>query len=239
MSRNKKHKEAPMPWCPVCKDEFREGFDFCNNCKVPLVATREEAEKVFNEMQAEETQADTLLSGSEETEGEIAEDAPPVSEEEIYDKLIYGRQSSTYETKKTKFEDIKGSAYVFLVIGLGGTVYNVIRKASSFNRICMAITFALMIVYGIYALKKSMALKNEADAEEKKTDAIKNWMKDNLKKEEIEAASASEDEAENYFSRIKYIKDKIINSADADASGIDENYLDQLIDEFYNEMFSE
>ncbi len=34
-----------MPWCPVCKNEYREGIAFCAECKVPLVDSLEE--KVF------------------------------------------------------------------------------------------------------------------------------------------------------------------------------------------------
>jgi len=26
-----------MPYCPKCKDEFREGFTACNTCEIPLV----------------------------------------------------------------------------------------------------------------------------------------------------------------------------------------------------------
>lgn len=31
-----------MPWCPVCKNEYREGFTTCAECKVPLVASYED-----------------------------------------------------------------------------------------------------------------------------------------------------------------------------------------------------
>ncbi len=31
-----------MPWCPVCKNEYREGIEFCAECKVPLVESLEE-----------------------------------------------------------------------------------------------------------------------------------------------------------------------------------------------------
>lgn len=31
-----------MPWCPICKAEYREGFNNCNDCKVPLVPALEE-----------------------------------------------------------------------------------------------------------------------------------------------------------------------------------------------------
>ncbi len=30
-------KRDVMPWCPVCKNEYREGFSMCSECKIPLV----------------------------------------------------------------------------------------------------------------------------------------------------------------------------------------------------------
>lgn len=34
-----------MPWCPVCKEEYKEGIINCPECNTPLVASLEEAEK--------------------------------------------------------------------------------------------------------------------------------------------------------------------------------------------------
>ncbi len=31
-----------MPWCPVCKSEYRQGVEVCAECKVPLVESLEE-----------------------------------------------------------------------------------------------------------------------------------------------------------------------------------------------------
>lgn len=31
-----------MPWCPKCRNEYREGIEVCADCKVPLVATYED-----------------------------------------------------------------------------------------------------------------------------------------------------------------------------------------------------
>lgn len=31
-----------MPWCPVCKNEYREGIESCAECRVPLVESLEE-----------------------------------------------------------------------------------------------------------------------------------------------------------------------------------------------------
>lgn len=34
-----------MPWCPVCKEEYKEGITICSECNTVLVASIEEAEK--------------------------------------------------------------------------------------------------------------------------------------------------------------------------------------------------
>ena len=31
-----------MPWCPKCKNEYRDGFTVCNDCGTPLVASLED-----------------------------------------------------------------------------------------------------------------------------------------------------------------------------------------------------
>lgn len=34
-----------MPWCPVCKEEYKEGITVCPECSTPLVASLEEAKQ--------------------------------------------------------------------------------------------------------------------------------------------------------------------------------------------------
>lgn len=36
-----------MPWCPKCKNEYREGFTVCTDCGTPLVSTYEEADETL------------------------------------------------------------------------------------------------------------------------------------------------------------------------------------------------
>lgn len=31
-----------MPWCPICQNEYKEGYTHCNDCNADLVASREE-----------------------------------------------------------------------------------------------------------------------------------------------------------------------------------------------------
>ena len=34
-----------MPWCPKCKNEYREGFTVCSECGVELVDSLEESDE--------------------------------------------------------------------------------------------------------------------------------------------------------------------------------------------------
>lgn len=36
-----------MPWCPVCKNEYREGYTHCNDCDVDLVDSLEEGPRAL------------------------------------------------------------------------------------------------------------------------------------------------------------------------------------------------
>lgn len=49
-----------MPWCPVCKNEYREGYTHCNDCDVDLVDSLEEGPKA-------------LISGAEYDMNQMAE----------------------------------------------------------------------------------------------------------------------------------------------------------------------
>lgn len=55
-------ESASMPWCPVCKNEYREGFTHCNDCDIDLVESLEVAPKaiVFGEKEAIEGMVEYL-----------------------------------------------------------------------------------------------------------------------------------------------------------------------------------
>ena len=36
-----------MPWCPVCKNEYKEGYTHCNDCDVDLVDSLEEGPRAL------------------------------------------------------------------------------------------------------------------------------------------------------------------------------------------------
>ena len=58
-----------MPWCPKCKNEYREGILQCAECKVPLVESLEE------------------VGGSDEPEGYEEKERELLTEEENLEEL--------------------------------------------------------------------------------------------------------------------------------------------------------
>lgn len=34
-----------MPWCPICQNEYKEGYTHCNDCDADLVSSKEELPK--------------------------------------------------------------------------------------------------------------------------------------------------------------------------------------------------
>ena len=65
-----------MPWCPVCKNEYREGIKLCAECKVELVE-RLEDEKKSDELSEQEKIARVRAMLAEEQGGQDEEDEIP------------------------------------------------------------------------------------------------------------------------------------------------------------------
>ena len=240
-----------MPWCPVCKNEYRDGFTTCSECKVPLVDSLDdivdESEVIVGNDPSGDYDINTVID-TESYDTDLSNDEydPPITEEEIYEKIVYAKKVASYQTKKAKYEDVKSSAVVFLGVGGAGTIVGILRiieavsnNKSLFSSIAGLVLFVAFLVYGLYAMKKANSLKDEAAKEEAKVDEIKKWLSSNLDKATITAVDSSDSIEENYFSRIALIKTKITTDNSIDVTEIDEIYLDQLIDEYYNELFGE
>ncbi len=79
-----------MPWCPICKNEYREGISECSECKVPLV---ESLDDIVEE-------ADELLFSTDNLE--------------LADKFITYLDYSDIKTHKTEHNDDNGMTSVYV-----------------------------------------------------------------------------------------------------------------------------
>jgi uncharacterized protein YnzC (UPF0291/DUF896 family) len=111
----------------------------------------------------------------------------------------------------------------------------------------MASTVSLILVFGavvgftyvgITSLMKVSSLKEEASAEENVTEDILDYLKSEFPKENVEKIRPIDVNAEDltneelYFIRISEIKNYVMS----EYPDKDENYLDALIEDYYNSL---
>ncbi len=314
-----------MPWCPKCKNEYRDGFTFCSDCNTPLVASLDissdrplchfnddEAYSKFikyleySRIQAKPVYVDDIdyLSFSEDdydqakkalaafvkVEGNLAcvrqidgsyivdtvnmqevasnlkklheaedkhPDSPEASEndnressEEEIDTLrdfVYAGGSTVYESKKAKAEEMSGSGYMLIFIGIGGIVFVLLHmlgllsivNTQLFSYIMMLFMFVAMTYWGFHSLKKSKEYQADSVQEEQLTNHIKTWLSQNISADDIKSADSSENSPEeNFLLRIDYIKKRMTLEI-PELVSLDEVYLDSLVEEYYNGLFDD
>lgn len=97
----------------------------------------------------------------------------------------------------------------------------------------MGIVFNLFLISGIWYLIKARKVHPEIAKEKQLTEDILNYIKDNFNKEYFDEKLNNADENNIYFERIKLINTAITNKFD----NLDENYLDNLIETIYEDLF--
>ena len=222
-----------MPWCPVCKNEYREGIKLCAECQVELVDHLEE-EKEQNaalEEQMKIANLQAILAAEQETDD---------NEEE---PVVY----RTYQNSAAKAEDNRVSAYTLFIVGILGFacdmlvftgVIPVFQNASTTRYlVCgvMGALFVLFIVFGVVSMRDSRILLVQAQSEDSLLSELTKWCKENLSAEMIDSELFDEEmsEEQKYFKRTdkmrSIINDKFMN--------LDQGLLEHFLDEYYQELF--
>ncbi len=231
-----------MPWCPVCKNEYREGIERCAECKVALVEELEETDD--NGGKAARLQQEKLarlhaLYAAEQLQQE-AESEDPANECSSY---------HPYQNSAAKAEDNKSSAYILLFVGIVGFVFVFlvfmriipIYQSESTTRylVCgvMGAMFVLFIVFGIVSMRNSRILLVKAKSEDSLLSELTKWCENNLSAGMIDAGLKEADagEEQKYFIRTDrmrtIISDKFMN--------LDEAFLEHFVDEYYQRLFED
>ena len=99
----------------------------------------------------------------------------------------------------------------------------------------MSALFLIFIVVGIRSMSSAKTYKSKALSESNLKEKIMEWCRDRLTAEQIDDTLTLETltEEEKYFRRTEHIKNLISHNF----INIDEGFLDNLIDEFYAEIF--
>ena len=227
-----------MPFCPKCKNEYREGFTHCAECKCELVDSLED---LLEENQDEKANAaDKYVI--------IEEDEEPEKQERPKD----GYKSGIYRNSAERAEDNKSSAWTLLSVGTIGIVVLVLIMTGIIPLYFYGITkylvygvmfamFILFIVMGAVSLRNSKIFARKAESENTLSDTMKEWCMSNLKAEELDASLFGEEQRQTLPAEIKYFKrnaeikrllsDKFMN--------LDEGFLEDFVDHIYEDIFED
>ena len=152
------------------------------------------------------------------------------------------KPAEVYVKKADVSKEMFSTAITFLVFAallLVFLVLNAMDIITMFNNApSMALIGAMSIgccLVGINAIKRSRNAEIASVEEEKLTASLENWLDENITDElfdELKGEDLSEEIL--YLRRTEIIKKRL----NADYPDLDENYADELIEEFYNKRFA-
>ena len=148
--------------------------------------------------------------------------------------------SNLYVDAKSRYSEYKSTGIMFLVFAVVFLVFGVMNLSGMVT--IMASTVSLIIIFaaavafayvGITSLTKTSTLKAEVSSEEKTTDAIMDYLKENCSKEKLLAQVDSDLSGELLYFQLTEIMKEMVSSKFPET---DENYLDALLEEYYNSL---
>ena len=218
---------------PVTKeDEFDDGF-------YVVVAKEEYDEKAetFESFDgASEMTEETVSSMMTDIDDELAQ----IQDEEASKMLseLRTESSSVYVKKNDKYTDLKFSGISFIVFGLLGlgllalNLFEYINLFNKFSSLIMVVVFVIFFIVGITSLLRAKKMKSMVSQEERASDDVLDWIEANITDEYISSLiNEEETEEKNYFTAHSAMCNKVKEQFPL----FNENYIDELMDERYNE----
>lgn len=187
-----------------------------------------------------------VTNGSRLSQDEIAatEDA---SEDELEvegsDEDLKDNEPITYVMKSEQYKDLKSTVWIFLFFGIAGILILVLNLVGIFNfingfipYIVMGALFLFFLYVAISTNHKANLVQAEIEEENKLTEKINKWLKDNITKDYLETIHINSNSTElNYIKATEHIHDLLIKEFGPQNSA----YLDRLIDEYYSNYLDE
>lgn len=193
------------------------------------VESSSEVEKLIAEAE------DMLLEATDEEE--LTEEQREVVRNSILSEQV-SKPTEVYVKKADVYKEMISTAVTFLVFANALIVVFVLGALdviSWFSGVPSLIVLAVMAIgcyiVGINACFRARKAERESKAEDKKTKEVEEWLKENISKATVKEKFAQIDAVEErYLKEIDYIKDLLLQNF----SGLDDAYVDSLVDEFYD-----
>ena len=213
-------------WCPICKAEYRDGIAICAECGVPLVdalpievdaSTAENSVRMLNRIDGREN-LKALSNGNK-----------------------------AYVQMHTKYEDMKSTAYSFILVGAAGIILMLLIFAGivplqfaaymkGIMGVVMGGMFLLFLLIGVRSYLQLGGLKIQVQKELAQTEAAKSWFFDHYSAPDIDhkaAVRGDEPLQQKYFQRTSFL----LQTLKEQFPDYEEAFLDYLAEQFYEELF--
>ena len=215
-----------MPWCPKCKNEYREGFSVCADCGSVLVD-----EETFVRLEAEQP-ADFSSEAAEDKAG--ASQSRGKGESSRIPYRDNAERASENRSSAWVLMAVGGFGIAVLILGITGMIPLHFSNAYLFYGV-MAAVFILFLVAGIISMKNALIFEKSAESENSVKTALLDWCRQNLRKEDLDQQIGIEEKPSMeilYFRRFEAIKARLNHQF----LNLDQGFLEKLIDDTVYEM---
>ncbi len=166
-----------------------------------------------------------------------------IATEEFRKKFV--APSKEYVSKEEKAKENLSTGIMLIIMGTLGCVFIGLlmlgvlpfKVSSTFSYVIDGILFlffAMFVYFGINSIVKVKKLKTEAGQENESKDKFEEWFVENITKKTIDYdIDISDDDQMNFFKRNAKIKFLVL----AKFPELDENYVDTIIDKYYEDIF--
>lgn len=211
---------------------------------VPEKAAKKAEKIVKGYLHAKEEEKDEQRQAGREKDTSLKENPLLVEEvDEDTEDLLYANEKKEYEKNADKYNDLKFSGITFIIFGVLGIIYLILTKMNvipitynTFVFCVIAALFCAFLIAGAVSLNKAEKVKALIPEEEEKIAEIKDWMRENIKKEDLEKqADASVSASENDLLLTAHIQTILMEQYPEEG----ESFLEMLADEYYEENFLE
>lgn len=253
-----------MPWCPICKNEYKEGFEICADCGNKLVESLEVVDSKIDARASHHIQdsfvfiekealADMELNNAFADLIEGREDFFPESTDadEFRQNVKHDNRYKPFVKAKDRAEEYKASGYSLLFVGIIGivflilSVFNVIPSIISINIksvgfIAMLIIFVGFTIIGLKSFIEAKTISALGDAEDELVDNIQSYILNGYTKESIDAICLNKEDM-NLSNELKFFKreETIKNLIYEKFGEVDSALLDNQVEYLFNKIFEE
>ena len=178
------------------------------------------------------------MSEAENDSSEVVSEDDNTSEDAICDLK---KAASIYVKKEDKYNDLSSTGWTFLVFGIAGLIFTVLNILGYFSLFAnpvsytaAALLFLGCIWVGVNSFRSAKKAKGEIAEENRVTDELKEWLENNISEDDLlSVQDDSVSEEINFLNKINFIKGAVTDHF----GKVDEAFLDEITEEFYNNHF--